>query len=124
MSWASSGTDRLELRDQRGEKFGRERAVDDPVIDRDRNPGAAASDDFAVDHHPPRLDGAEGDHAAFRWIDDRSAGLHWPARADVRDRNGAAAHLAGWERSGAGALDQLGALFRDRCELELVRASE
>src|SRR4029077_7687206 len=98
MIWASSGADRLELRDQRGEKFGRERAVDDPVIDRDRNPGAAASDDFAVAHQRPQRDVAEGDHAAFRWIDDRSAVLHWPARADVRDGNGAAAHLAGWER--------------------------
>src|ERR1700694_5779612 len=124
ISCASSGTDRLELRYQRREEFRREGAVDDPMVDGDRDPCAAAGYDLAIDHHRSRLDGAEGHHAALRRIDDRRAGFNWSAGADVGDGDGPTTHLAGWQRPAAGTLDQLGALFGDRAQVESVCATQ
>src|ERR1700694_1385461 len=105
ISCASSGTDRLELRYQRRQEFRREGAVDDPMIDGDRDPCAAAGHDLAIDHHRARFDGGEGAHAAFRRIDDGGAGLNRATGADVGDGNGPTTHLARWQRPGASTVD-------------------
>src|SRR5207237_1158832 len=81
--------------DQRRQEFRRQRAVDDPVIDGDRDPGTAAGHDLRIDHHGSRLDGAEGDDTTFRRVDDGGASLDRATGPAVGDGDVAAAHLAG-----------------------------
>src|SRR5687768_14050684 len=85
---------------ERTEELGGRRAVDDPVVARERDGQRRAGDDLPVADHGPLLGGPDGEDADLRRVDDR-AELADPERAEAADRERAAGALVALEAPGA-----------------------